>query len=309
MAAMTDLAEASPASLRKPNPIAALGWMTLSGLLFVAVTGIVRYLGSDIPPVVASFIRYAIGLLLLAPLLLRTGFVWPKGKKLVLFSARGLAHAIAVSLWFYAMARIPIADVIAIGYTSPIYVTLGAAMFLGERLKARRMLAVLAGFAGTLVILRPGLEVIATGAIAQMIAAPVFAASFLMAKKLTGDENPVMIVTMLTVFCTLFLLPAAIWQWRTPAAGEIFWLGIVAILATIGHFTQTKAYQAAPIGASQPVWFLQLVWGATLGWLAFDETIDPWTIAGGMIIITAVIYISRRETQGTNRHTARTGSR
>ncbi|HHI81909.1 MAG TPA: DMT family transporter [Rhizobiales bacterium] len=294
---MTALPQSDALARRGQNPLAALSWMTLSGLLFVAVTGIVRYLGSDIPPIVASFIRYLSGLVILSPVILRTGFKWPRGKKLGLFAARGLAHATAVSLWFFAMARIPITDVIAIGYTAPIYVTLGAALFLGERLHVRRMLAVIAGFAGAIIILRPGFQVIETGALAQVIAAPVFAASFLMAKKLTGDENPMVIVIMLTVFCALALLPGAIYQWRTPGLFELALLVLVAILATIGHYAQTRAYQSAPITASQPVWFLQLVWGALVGWFAFGEIVDPWTIAGGAVIITAVIYISRREAQ------------
>ncbi len=269
--------------------------MGLSGLLFVGVTGIVRHLGSDIPPIQASFIRYVFGLILLVPLIIKMNIKWPKGKKLALYSARGIAHAVAVSLWFYAMARIPITDVIAIGYTAPIYVTIGAALFLGERLRLHRVLAVVAGFIGTLVILRPGFQELEIGALAQIAAAPIFAASFLMAKVLTRDEHPVVIVVMLTIFCTAALAPGAIWQWQNPTMTELAWLAVVALFATLGHFAQTKAYQAAPITATQPVWFLQLVWGALIGWFIFDESVDPYVLAGAGIIITAVTYISHRE--------------
>ncbi len=275
--------------------------MGLAGLLFVGVTGIIRYIGSDIPPVEAAFIRYIFGLILLVPLIIRLKPKWPKGKKLVLFSTRGIAHAIAVSLWFYAMARIPITEVIAIGYTAPIYVTIGAALFLGERLRFMRVLAVVAGFVGTLVILRPGFQELQIGAIAQIVAAPVFAASFIMAKVLTRDESPLMIVVMLSVFCTVALTPGALLQWQAPTLAECFWLAIVAFLATLGHYAQTRAYQATSITATQPVWFLQLVWGALLGWFVFDESVDPYVIVGAGIIITAVTIITHREARAARR--------
>lgn len=275
-------------------------WMAFAGLLFVAVTVIVRYLGSGLPAVESAFIRYAIGLALIAPLAVRARMRVPRGKKLVLFAARGLAHALAVSLWFYAMARIPIADVIAIGYTTPIFVTIGAALFLGERLRLHRMVAVAAGFVGALVILRPGFHVIEVGSLAQLMAAPVFASSFLMAKVLTRDEDPVSIVVMLSVFCTLALAPGALAVWQTPGLTEVAWLGLVAIFATLGHYAQTRAYKAAQITATQPVWFLQLVWGVLFGWLLFDEAVDPFVIAGAAIIITAVTYISHRERKARN---------
>jgi len=277
------------------NPLIGILWMTVAGLLFVGVTGVVRYIGTDIPPVEAAFIRYLFGTLLLIPLIIRLKPKFPTGKKLALFSARGLAHAIAVSLWFYAMARIPITEVIAIGYTAPIYVTIGAALFLGERLRFFRVLAVIAGFLGMLVILRPGFQPLQAGAIAQLISAPVFAASFIMAKTLTRDEKPILIVVMLSIFCTIALAPGALMQWQTPSIHDSAWLALVALLATLGHYAQTRAYQAAPITATQPVWFLQLVWGALLGWFAFAEAVDPFVFLGAGIIITAVTYISHRE--------------
>jgi len=288
-------------SVKTDNTLLGILWMTLAGLLFVGVTGVVRYIGTSIPPIEAAFIRYLFGILLLIPLILRLKPKWPTGKKLALFSARGIAHAIAVSLWFFAMARIPITEVIAIGYTAPIYVTIGAALFLGERLRLFRVLAVIAGFIGMLVILRPGFQPLQTGAIAQLISAPVFAASFIMAKVLTRDEKPIIIVVMLSIFCTAALAPGAWLQWQTPSVSDSLWLALVALLATLGHFAQTSAYQAAPITATQPVWFMQLVWGALLGWFAFGEAVDPFVVIGAGIIISAVTYISHREAKAAKR--------
>ncbi|MFK7942921.1 MAG: DMT family transporter [Paracoccaceae bacterium] len=269
--------------------------MVLTGLLFIAVTGIVRHLGSDMPAPVAAFLRYAIGLLLILPAFRSLFRHMPSAQEWRLYVFRGVVHGIAVMLWFYAMARIPIAEVTAIGYTAPIFVTIGAAIFLGERLQARRIGAVAAAFIGALVILRPGMVELSSGALAQLMAAPLFACSFLLAKSFTRDAEPALIVAMLSAFCTLTLLPAAILQWRDPTWEEVGWLALTAAFATAGHYTLTRAYKAAPITVTQPVQFLQLVWAALLGIWVFGEAIDPYVILGGAIIVGSATYISHRE--------------
>ena len=279
----------------REGTLRGIAWMLLTGLLFVCVTAIVRYLGSDMPAIEAAFIRYAIGLLLVAPVLIRIFRNPPKGDALKLYTYRGLVHGVAVMLWFYSMARIPIAEVTAIGYTAPIFVTIGAAFFLGERLQSRRIMAVIAGLIGACIILRPGFQEIGLGQLAQCVAAPLFAASFIFAKKLTDRDDPAFIVGMLSIGCTITLLPGAIMQWRTPTPEEVFWLAMTAVFATAGHYTLTRAFKAAPITVTQPISFLQLVWASLVGVTMFAEPLDPFVILGGAVIVAAATYISHRE--------------
>ncbi len=276
-------------------------WMVATGLCFTAVTGIVRYLGSGLPAVEAAFIRYVIGLLMLGPIMLKIFKVRIPLKIVGGFAVRGLVHGLAVILWFYAMARIPIAEVTAIGYTSPLFVTIGAALFLDEKLKARRIAGVALGMLGAVIILRPGFQEISIGQLAQLTAAPMFAVSFIMAKKLTQHASPDVIVAMLSVVCSLVLLPGAVMQWQTPTLAEIGWLAATAFFATLGHYTLTRALQAAPISVTQPISFLQLVWATILGIVAFGEAIDPFVILGGGVIVAAASYISHREAQEAKR--------
>ena len=282
--------------------LAGIGWMVLTGILFVIVTCIVRDLGSDMPAAEAAFIRYLIGLMLVAPALYAYFKRRPSPRRTALFAVRGLIHGFGVSLWFYAMARIPIAEVTAIGYTAPIFVTIGAAFFFAETLHIRRIVAVLAGLAGVFVILRPGFEEINLGQLAQLCAAPCFAASFLFAKHLTRQEDSATIVALLSLFCTLTLFPMAMLEWRTPTMVEVFWLAVTAIAATAGHYTMTQALAAAPITVTQPVTFLQLVWASLLGMALFGEALDPFVFAGGAIIVGAATYISHRETVAARRN-------
>ncbi|MCZ6511055.1 MAG: DMT family transporter, partial [Alphaproteobacteria bacterium] len=202
-----------------------------------------------------------------------------------------------VSLWFFAMARIPIAEVTALGFTAPIFTTIGAALFLGEKMKMRRIGAVLIGFGGTLIILRPGFEAISIGAVAQVAAAPVFAGSFLIAKKLTETQSSISIVAYLSVVVTVVLLPLAVLNWRTPTLTELGFLFLVAVLATAGHVSLTQAFRSAEITVTQPAQFLQLVWATVLGLLVFGEQPVLWTWVGGAVIVASATYIFHRETR------------
>ena len=269
--------------------------MVVSGFLFVSVTVTVRHIGSNLPAVEAAFIRYAFGLCLLVPLMLKMNWRQMGAGNLRMYFFRGIFHGVAVMLWFYAMARIPIAEVTAISYTTPIFTALGAVILFKESVNIRRTIAMIIGFIGTLIILRPGYVAIEMGSIAQLIAAPCFAVSFLFAKKLTRTESSTDILVMLSVFCTLALLPGAIMEWVEPTGSELLWLLLVAFLATAGHYALTQSFANAPLTTTQPFSFLQLVWAIVLGYLIFAEVPDVWVVVGGLIIVTSVSYISHRE--------------
>ncbi|MCH8256943.1 MAG: DMT family transporter, partial [Proteobacteria bacterium] len=133
--------------MTRTSTLKGIAWMALTGLLFVAVTGIVRHLGTDMSPVQAAFIRYAMGVVIMAPIILRVRWTRIASGRVGMFLTRGLVHGAGVMLWFYAMAHIPIAEVTALGFTAPIFTTIGATLFLGEKVRARRIGAVLMGFA------------------------------------------------------------------------------------------------------------------------------------------------------------------
>ena len=277
------------------NPVRGVFWMVVTGLLFVGVTALVKLLGTRVPAPQAAFLRYLLGLILLLPMLrpllrLRLGrATW------ALFGWRGLAHAVGVMFWFFAMARIPLADVTAMNYLSPIYVTLGAALFFKERLATRRIVAVAAALLGALIILRPGFREVGSGHLAMIFTAIFFGASYLMAKSLSQRCSAAAVVAMLSVSVTVLLAPLAAVNWVTPTWGELAILMAVAGFATGGHYTMTLAFRTAPLTVTQPVTFLQLVWAVALGTLVFGEPLDPWVIFGGTVIVGAVSFISWRE--------------
>lgn len=280
---------------RSSHPVRGIFWMVVTGILFVLVTALVKWMGPVMPAPEAAFLRYSIGLIFVLPMIpsVRRAVITPRQWRL--FGLRGLAHTAGVALWFFAMARIPIADVTAMNYLSPVYVALGAALFLGERLAIRRILAIVAALVGAVIILRPGFREIGPGHLAMLAAAMVFAVSYLTAK-LMADELPAEVVlVMLSVSVTIGLAPLAMLDWVWPSTREVMILTAVAACATLGHYTMTLALAAAPLTVTQPVTFLQLVWAVSLGALVFAEPIDPWVILGGTIILGSVLFLTWRE--------------
>ncbi|MDJ0824785.1 MAG: DMT family transporter [Rhodobacter sp.] len=286
------MSQPAPTSSR---PLAGIVWMLITGAQFVAVTAIVKHVGSDIPAPQAAFLRYLLGLVFFLPMIrpmLRAGL---DRSAMQLFGLRGVAHAIGVTLWFYAMTQIPIAEVTAMNYISPVYVTIGAALFLSERLAVRRIAAVVAALVGALIILRPGVREVSPGHLAMLVNAVLFAASYLIAKIMADRMPAAVVVGWLSIIVTIVLAPLAIAVWVPPSAEDLAWLLLVAAFATGGHYTMTLAFRAAPIAVTQPVTFLQLVWATLLGALVFGEPADAWVIFGGGVIIASVSYIAWRE--------------
>lgn len=277
------------------RPAIGIFWMFLTGLNFVAVTALVKYIGPNLPAAQSAFLRYVLGLVFLIPMIKPILAAHLTGRQIKLFAVRGVVHTIAVILWFFAMVRIPIADVTAMNYLSPVYVTIGAALFLGEKLPPRRLVAVIVALIGTMIILRPGIKAIEPGHIAMLFTAIMFAAGYLVAKQLSGEVAPAVVVGMLSITVTIGLAPFAFAVWIPPTLSQVGWLFLVACFATAGHYTMTLAFAAAPLTVTQPITFLQLVWAVLLGFLVFGEPIDGWVIVGGIVIMASVTFITWRE--------------
>ncbi|MBN2630774.1 MAG: DMT family transporter [Rhodobacteraceae bacterium] len=275
--------------------------MLVAGLCFVAVTGIVRYLGPDLPAAQSAFIRFAWGVVFVLPSLwglLRSGLGVGVFR---LHLGRGLLHVLAVLCWFYALARIPVAEATAIGYLNPVLLTLGTALFLGEKLAARRLAAIGIAIIGALIVLRPGLRELTSGHLAQVGAAVFFASSYLIAKKLSTLVPAGEAVAMLSLIVTAALAPLALAVWVPVGLGPVLWLAVVAACATLGHYCMSRAFAAAAIAVSQPVVFLQLVWASIMGVAVFDEAVDPFVLTGGAIIVGSVSFIAWREARLSRR--------
>lgn len=201
-------------------------------------------------------------------------------------------------LWFTALPHVTLAETTAIGFTGPIFMMLGASMFLGERMYAARWAAVLVSFVGMLTILWPGLsraDVDLGWNLWLLACAPLMATSFLISKALTRHERPEAIVFWLGVMIGLFSLPVALQDWRWPTALQWLLLAACGAVGSLAHYCLTRAYRIADVSAVQSVRFLDLLWAALFGFLAFGHVPTLWALAGGSVICAATIWIARHE--------------
>ena len=278
MRALTDLG----------RPVEGVLWMLATTFAFVGVNGIVRHLGTDLPAAQSAFIRFGFGLVFLSPALwTMRGVRLPEGIWR-LFLWRGALHVAAVIFWFWAMARVPVAEMAAIGFLNPVIVLVIAGLLLGEGLGKGRIVSVLMALAGALVVLRPGLREISDGHLAQLAATVCFAVSYIFAKRLSAMAPASVVVAVLSVTVSLGLAPVALWVWEPVSGVQLAWLAVVAGLATLGHYTMMRAFRAAPLAVTQPVTFLQILWATALGALVFGEAVDAFVILGGALIVAAV---------------------
>lgn len=267
--------------IHRSRPVIGVLWMLVTGLCFVAVTGIVKHIGDAVPPAQSGFLRYLLGLIFVIPIIPALIRVQWTLRASGLFALRGLIHSLGVIAWFYAIGVIPMAEVTAINYLIPVGVTLGAALFLGERLALRRMLAIGVAIAGVLIVLRPGFREISPGHLAMLGTAMSFAASYIIAKRVAGAYSAGVVVALLSIWVAVGLLPFALAVWVPVGLTEIAWLALTACFATLGHYAMSRAFEVASVAVTQPVTFLQLIWSVLLGITLFGEPADIWVIVGG----------------------------
>ena len=269
--------------------------MIVTGLCFVDMTGLVKSIAGRVPSIEAAFLRFAFGLVFLLPTwrLLITTQISPRLWRLI--GLRGVVHTLGVMCWFYAMTRIPVAEVTALNYINPVLVTVLAVVLLGEPIALRRIVAIAVALVGALVILRPGFRTLDPGHFSMLGTGVAMGASYLIMKILSGELPAALVVMMMSLTVTLGLTPFALAVWVTPDLSDLVVLVAIAFLATAGHYSMTLAFAAAPLSVTQPVTFLQLVWSVMVGAIFFGEPVDPFVIAGGTLVIGAVSYMTWRE--------------
>jgi drug/metabolite transporter (DMT)-like permease len=221
---------------------------------------------------------------------------------------------LALGFWFTALPNIPLANTTAIGFSGPIFIMLGAYMFLKEPMRWERWLATLIGFTGVLVVVGPQFSMSSSIAgsnsgwyhLAMLMSAPLFAASFLVTKALTRYESTGTIMVWQAITVSLLSLPMALIDWVWPSAWQ--WAGFLlsGALGTIGHYFLTKSFSKADISSTQSLKFLELVWSALMGWLLFSDVPTLSAIIGGVVISAATIWVARREANNTTQRRAST---
>jgi drug/metabolite transporter (DMT)-like permease len=278
------------------SPIVQAALLMILGAICVAIqNGMIRVVSGEVHAFEVVFFRNVFGLFAMLPFM--------GGLKLDMFRARSpgrllmmsVGHVAGMICYFAAIAYLPLAEVVALAFSKPLFATVGAALVLHEVVRARRWTAVGLGLVGVLIVLRPGAEAISPFAALVLLGALLAAAVTLMIKHLTATERVSTIVWYQALFATLLSLPLCLLHWRTPDLAG--WLLLIAIggFGTLSWLALTKSVHLADASAVVPFEFLRLPFAALVAYLWFGEVPSVWTWLGGGLIFGATIYIAERE--------------
>jgi drug/metabolite transporter (DMT)-like permease len=272
------LAPAMRAALWMLGAVVSLSTMAISG----------RELSAELNTFQILFFRSVVGLAVISALLQRAGWHQVRTRVFGVHVWRNVSHYAGQFGWFFALGVIPLAEVFAIEFTTPIWTAMLASFLLGERLNRLRAVAMATGFVGVLVILRPGLAVVSIGALAVLGAAVAYAVAYVMTKKLSATESPLSILFYMTAIQLPLGLAAALFDWRWPSAWAWPWVAVVAVTALLAHYCITRAFRLADATVVVPLDFLRLPLIAVLGWLLYAEPVNGWVLLGALIVFAGV---------------------
>lgn len=269
--------------------------MLASASLFALMAVVIRLASAQLHPFQITFFRSAFGTLFALPLLIGPGWSLLRTPRFGFYVMRCVLGMGGMLAGFWAIVNLPLAEAVALSYSSPLFVTIGAVIFLGEVVRRRRWTAVIAGFIGVLVIVRPGTDGFTMASLVALFSALCSGAVTISIKFLARRDPPDTIVVLTTWLWVPLSLPAAVMVWQWPSADLLPLLIALGLLGTAGQYLWTHALKLAEASTLAPFSYLQLVFVALLAWLLFNETPDEWTVIGASIVIGASFYIARRE--------------
>ena len=270
--------------------------LTMSGSFFaVLMEALIRAAQYDSNVYTIGFFRFFFGLIIIFPYLVKNKFTPYKTKNFRYYVIRGLFNLPMMILGFGALVYVPFEQFKAMHFLSPIIVVLLSFVIFREKIYLYRIFALLIGFAGMLIIVRPGIIEFNIGTIMILISLTFWSFIIILSKFVSKDDSPITMVTYQYTLMTFFSLPLAIYFWVTPSLTSLIYVFIGAISGTILHLSLALSYKYADLSVTQPIWFTGLIFGSGIGYFAFNETPDLWTWLGGIVVFSSVLVITYNE--------------
>ena len=273
-----------------------------SAVFFGLMAVVIRLASQTLHTFEIAFFRNFFGLVAALPLLFHHGPGLLRTDHFPRYIVRCVIGVISMFCGFWAIGHLPLAQAISLSYSTPLFVTIAAVWMLGEHVRARRWAAVLVGFIGVLIIVRPGSTNFTTGTLVAISAAVLSALVSIQIKQLSRTEPADRIVLYTTLLWVPLSLGPALFVWEWPTGITWLWVAAAGFMGTGGHMLWTRALKLGDVSALTSISFMQLPVVAIFGWLLFDETLDRWTVIGASIIFGANAYIAHREAQLARRN-------
>ena len=270
--------------------------LTVSGSFFaVLMESLIRSAQYDSNVYTIGFLRFFFGLIIIFPYLIKKKFIPYKTKNFKFYFIRGLFNLPMMILGFGALVYVPFEQFKALHFLSPIIVVLLSFIIFREKVYMYRILALVIGFIGMLIIVRPGIVDFNIGTIMILISLTFWSLIIIVSKFVSKDDSPITMVTYQYTLMTFFALPLAIYFWQMPSLQSLIFVFIGAISGTILHLSLALSYKYAELSVTQPVWFSGLIFGSAFGFFVFNETPDVWTWIGGIVVFSSVLLITYNE--------------
>ena len=270
--------------------------LTMSGSFFaVLMEALIRAAQYDSNVYTIGFFRFFFGLIIIFPYLVKNKFTPYKTKNFKFYFIRGLFNIPMMIFGFGALVYVPFEQFKAMHFLSPIIVVLLSFIIFREKIYLYRIFALLIGFAGMLIIVRPGIIEFNIGTIMILTSLTFWSFIIILSKFVSKDDSPITMVTYQYTLMTFFSLPLAIFFWVTPSLTSLIYVFIGAISGTILHLSLALSYKYADLSVTQPIWFTGLIFGSGIGYFAFNETPDLWTWLGGIVVFSSVLVITYNE--------------
>jgi drug/metabolite transporter (DMT)-like permease len=280
-----------------PNLQGAL-WMLASALGFTVMTTLIKFLGEDYPAALQTFYRQAAGFLVLLPLIVRQGRAAYATTRPGILFFRSAAGTVAMILSFYAFQKLPLADANALSFTRTLWLVPLAAFVVRETIGPLRIGAAVVGFAGVLLMIRPGAGgefAVGVPALAMLGASFLFALTITGMKVLTRDHTPTVLLVWAMTLGLIFSIPGAVVTWRWPAPVDLALLCAMGVMGTLTQACYIKGMQIGDAAAMAPIDYTRLVFAAAIGFLLFQEIPTVWTLAGAAVVVASTLIITWRE--------------
>jgi len=286
-----------PKPTHNKNVLLGCAAMLTSTLLFSVMHASVRHLTSDLHPFEVAFFRNGLALLFFIPIIARSRGILLKTNHLKWHLLRSIFNVVAMLIFFYALSITPLATVQALSFTAPLFTTVLAVFILGERVRLRRWAAIVLGFTGVLIIIRPGIQPVELGTLLVLCSASIWALTMVVIKRLSNTDSPLTITAYVTIFLTIMSLIPALLVWKTPVGTQWSWLFFAAVTGTLAQLCLAKAFAYADTTIVLPIDFAKIIWGSALGFVFFGEYVSAYTWIGAVVIFAGALYVTIRERQ------------
>ena len=264
-----------------------------SALLFTIMIAAIRLASEEVNAFIIVFYRNLFGFIIVGPILFKNGLNLLKTKKLKLL-LRSFVGLLAMFTWFHGVIYTPLAEAVALNFTMPLFVIIVAALVLTEKIRWRRWLATLIGFTGTLVVLKPGFEVITLGHLEILLSSLFMAIAFILVKKLSLTEPTDKIVLYMLLINTPISFIPALFFWEWPSLYIFMWLIIIGISGTLAHFMFTKSVSLVESTSIIPIDFSRLPMTAVIAYVFFLETFVKYFYRGNHYFVSTIYILHRK---------------